>query len=158
MVIRKIKQTFSQFYYCLKILFRQCSSPPCPLLGDLVWNILNLPTFLQPSSDTPPQVFCKSLISLFGEGHGNPLQCSCLESPRDGGAWWAAVYGVAQSQTWLKWLSSSSSNQFINYCNSLLAAPLAFNPNFLYCLLHTIRKMINLEESMAPCFSCSGHP
>ena len=39
---------------------------------------------------------------------GNPLQCSCLEKPRDGGAWWAAVYGVAQSRTWLKWLSSSS--------------------------------------------------
>ena len=46
--------------------------------------------------------------AFIGEGNGNPLQCSCLEKPRDGGAWWAAVYGVAQSQTWLKWLSSSS--------------------------------------------------
>ena len=44
-----------------------------------------------------------------GEGNGNPLQCSCLENPRDGGAWWAAVYGVTQSRTWLKRLSSSSS-------------------------------------------------
>ena len=44
-----------------------------------------------------------------GEGNGNPLQCSCLENPRDGEAWWAAVYGVAQSQTRLKRLSSSSS-------------------------------------------------
>ena len=43
-----------------------------------------------------------------GEGNGNPLQCSCLENPRDGRAWWAAVSGVAQSRTWLKWLSSSS--------------------------------------------------
>ena len=43
-----------------------------------------------------------------GEGNGNPLQCSCLENPRDGGAWWAAVYGVAQSRTRLKQLSSSS--------------------------------------------------
>ena len=42
-----------------------------------------------------------------GEGNGNPLQCSCLENPRDGGAWWAAVYGVAQSRTQLKRLSSS---------------------------------------------------
>ena len=41
------------------------------------------------------------------EGNGNPLQCSCLENPRDGGAWWAAVYGVAQSRTRLKRLSSS---------------------------------------------------
>ena len=45
-----------------------------------------------------------------GEGNGTPLQCSCLENPRDGGALWAAVYGVAQSRTRLKWLSSSSSN------------------------------------------------
>ena len=37
-----------------------------------------------------------------GEGNGNPLPCSCLENPREGGAWWAAVYGVAQSQTQLK--------------------------------------------------------
>ena len=44
-----------------------------------------------------------------GEGNANPLQCSCLENPRDGGAWWAAVYGVAQSWTQLKRLSSSSS-------------------------------------------------
>ena len=47
------------------------------------------------------------------EGNGNPLQCSCLENPRDGAAWWAAVYGVAQSRTRLKWLSSSSSSPFI---------------------------------------------
>ena len=48
-----------------------------------------------------------------GEGNGNPLQCSCLENPRDGGAWWAAVYRVAQSWTRLKRLSSSSSSVFI---------------------------------------------
>ena len=50
-------------------------------------------------------------LSCIGEGNGNPLQCSCLENPRDGGAWWAAVYGVAQSWTRLKWLSSSSSSK-----------------------------------------------
>ena len=49
-----------------------------------------------------------TLLSRIGEGNGNPLQCSCLENPRDRGAWWAAVYGVAQSRTWLKRLSSSS--------------------------------------------------
>ena len=45
-------------------------------------------------------------LSCIGEGNGNPLQCSCLENPRDREAWWAAVYGVAQSRTRLKWLSS----------------------------------------------------
>ena len=48
-------------------------------------------------------------LSCVGEGNGNPLQYSCLEDPRDGGAWWAAVYGIAQSRTRLKRLSSSSS-------------------------------------------------
>ena len=47
-------------------------------------------------------------LSCTREGNGNPLQCCCLENPRDGEAWWAAVYGVAQSRTWLKQLSSSS--------------------------------------------------
>ena len=47
-------------------------------------------------------------LSYIGERNGNPLQWSCLENPRNGGAWWAAVYGVAQSQAQLKWLSSSS--------------------------------------------------
>ena len=46
-------------------------------------------------------------LPCIGEGNGNPLQFSCLENPRDEGSWWAAVYGVAQSQTWLKRLSSS---------------------------------------------------
>ena len=50
--------------------------------------------------------------SCIEEGNGNPLQCSCLESPRDGGAWWAAIYGVAQSQTRLRWLSSSSRSEW----------------------------------------------
>ena len=49
-------------------------------------------------------------LSCIGEGNGNALQCSCLENPRDGGAWWAALYRDTQSQTRLKWLSSSSSS------------------------------------------------
>ena len=53
---------------------------------------------------------CHQPVTSFGEGNGNPLQCSCLENPRDRGAWWAAVYGVAQSWTRLKRLSSSSSS------------------------------------------------
>ena len=54
-------------------------------------------------------------LSCIGEGNGNPLQCSCLENPRDGGAWWAAISGVAQSQTRLKRLSSSSKQYFIEH-------------------------------------------
>ena len=65
-------------------------------------------------SDTTERLHFHFSLSCIGEGNGNPLQCSCLENPRDRGAWWAAVYGVAQSRTWLKRLrsSSSSSNVF----------------------------------------------
>ena len=62
--------------------------------------------------DTTERLHFPFSLSHIGERNGNPLQCSCLENPRDGGAWWAAVYGVAQSRTRLKWLSSSSSNGY----------------------------------------------
>ena len=60
-------------------------------------------------SDTTERLPFHFSLSCIGEGNGNPLQCSCLENPRDGGAWWAAVSGVAPSWTRLKRLSSSSS-------------------------------------------------
>ena len=56
-------------------------------------------------------------LSCIGEGNGNPCQCSCLENPRDGGAWWAVVSGVAQRQTRLKWLSSSAATLFDRWEN-----------------------------------------
>ena len=59
--------------------------------------------------DMTEQLHFHFSLSCIGEGNGNPLQCSCLENPRDGGAWWAAVYGVAQSWTQLTRLSSSRS-------------------------------------------------
>ena len=61
-------------------------------------------------SDTTERLPFHFSLSCIGESIGNPLQCSCLENPRNEEAWWAAVYGVAQSWTWLKWLSNSSSN------------------------------------------------
>ena len=60
-------------------------------------------------SDMTERLHFHFSLSCTGEGNGNPLQCSCLENPRDRGAWWAAIYGVAQSRTQLKRLSSSSS-------------------------------------------------
>ena len=60
-------------------------------------------------SDMTEQLHFHFSLSCIREGNGSPLQCSCLENPRDGGAWWAAVYGVAQGQTRLKRLSSRSS-------------------------------------------------
>ena len=68
-------------------------------------------------------IFWATTVFVLGEGNGNPLQCSCLENPRDGGVWWAAVYGVAQSQTRLKRLSSSSSSMVF-----VLLGVFIFNP------------------------------
>ena len=62
-------------------------------------------------SDTTERLHFHFSLSCIGEGNGNPLQCSCLENPRDRGASWAAVYGVAQSRTRLKRLSSCSSKK-----------------------------------------------
>ena len=70
-------------------------------------------------SDMTERLHFHFSLSGIGEGNGNPLQCSCLENSRDGGAWWVAVYGVAQSRRRLKWLSSSSSISLCIYTTSL---------------------------------------
>ena len=63
-------------------------------------------------SDMTERLHFDFSLSCIGEGNANPLQYSCLENPRDGGAWWAAVYGVAQSRTWLRRLSGGSSGSY----------------------------------------------
>ena len=79
-------------------------------------------------------------LSCIGEGNGNPLQCSCLENPRDGGAWWAAVYGVTQSWTRLKQLSSSSSSL---YGRNLTTRPLAVTSvQFRVCLKYLVNTSV----------------
>ena len=65
-------------------------------------------------------LICLRLCLLYGEGNGNLLQCSCLENPRDGGAWWAAVYGVAQSRTRLKRLRGSNSMSALKFPVALI--------------------------------------
>ena len=76
-------------------------------------------------------------LSCIGEGNGTPLQCSCLENPRDGGAWWAAVYGVVQSRTRLKRLSSSSSmydsiNFVVDFCFVMQSDPSSYSDSMSY--------------------------
>ena len=71
-------------------------------------------------SDTTERLHFHFSLSCTGEGNGNPLQCSCLENPRDGGAWWAAISGVAQSRTQLKRLSSSSSSSSSHKKNEMM--------------------------------------
>ena len=84
------------------VLLRGKSHGQRSLVGCSPWGRLE--------SDMTERLHFHFLLSCIGEGNGNPLQYSCLENPRDGGAWRAAVYGVAQSRTRLKRLSSSSSS------------------------------------------------
>ena len=92
-----------------KIPSRRAWQPTLVFLpGEYPWTEVGCSPWGCKESDTTEQLhFCFSL-SCIGEGNGNPLQCSCLDNSRDRGAWWAAVYGVAQSWTWLKRLSNST--------------------------------------------------
>ena len=73
-------------------------------------SLVGCSPWVHEESDTTERLHFDFSLSCIGEGNGNPLQCSCLENPRDGGAWWAAIYGVAQSR---KQLSSSSSRAMV---------------------------------------------
>ena len=111
-------------------------------------------------SDMTERLHFHFSLSCIGEGHGNPLQYSYLENPRDRGAWWAAVYGVTQSRTWLKWLSNSSSSKVCLYslmgCDLLIRIFLCFLMGSLFstfresacsctdCFLVNFNKIINI--------------
>ena len=100
-------------HYCIKSLLLG-STLLAPHSSTLAWKIpwMEEPGRLQSMGSLRVGHDWATSLSCIGEGNGNPLQCSCLENPRDGGAWWAAIHGVVQSQTWLKRLSSSSSTLF----------------------------------------------
>ena len=96
-----------------------CCEPSfhCPtFLEGVMKEVKDGPDLLRDSSLSPLAAPIRGKhfkLAYIGEGNGTPLQYSCLENPRDGGAWWAAVYGVAQSRTRLKWLSSSRYRLFV---------------------------------------------
>ena len=92
-------------------------------------------------------------LSHIGEGNGTPLQCSFLENPRDSEAWWAAIYGVSQSRTWLKWLSSSSSSK----CWRWYAIGLRFLPSLLE-LRVTIHFLPSFPHSLQPAHGFYASP
>ena len=84
-----------------------------PHSSTLAWEIpwteepVGYSLWCREESDMTERLHFHFSLSCIGEGNGNPLQYSCLENPRDGGAWWAAVYGVAQSRTWLSDLAAA---------------------------------------------------
>ena len=109
----KTKKFLKSTYFC-KPSFKQEIRLT---IGHLIWNIVQKERGFPGDSDSKESACNAGDLGSIpwsgrspGEEHGNPLQCSCLENPSDGGAWWAAVYGVAQGRTRLKRLSSSSSS------------------------------------------------
>ena len=101
-----------------KILSRRRQWHPTPVLlpgKSHGWrSLVGCSPWGREESDVTERLHFHFSLSCIGEGNGNPLQCSCLENPRDRGAWWAAIYGVAQSWTRLKRLSSSSSSKILS--------------------------------------------
>ena len=85
-------------------------------------------------SDSTERLHFHFSLSCNGEGNGNPLQCPCLENPRDGGAWWAAIYGVAQSRTLLKRISSNFVDAFSRFFYYIVSGN--FFLNILYTEYH----------------------
>ena len=98
-------------------------------------------------SDTTDRLHFHFSLSCTGEGNGNPLQCSCLENPRDGGAWWAAVYGVAQSRhDWSKWAAAAALCRCVPWCLQWLDDKLekpAVSTTQCFSLLHALSNVFS---------------
>ena len=109
------------------------------------WSLVGCSPWGFEESDTTEWLHFHFSLSCIGEENGNPLQRSCLENPREGGAWWAAVYGVAQSRTWLKQLSSSSSS---SSCIRFITKQEVF---FLYFYIPVLKKNV-----FCPCWALCG--
>ena len=107
----KVNQLYIHISILFKILFPYRQWHPTPVLlpgKSHGWrSLVGCSLWGRQESDTTEWLHFHFSLSCTGEGNGNPLQRFCLENPRDGGAWWAAIYGVTQSRTRLKWLSSS---------------------------------------------------
>ena len=111
--VAKSRTGLSDFTFTVH--FHSLEKEMAPHSSALAWKIhgrrslVGCSSWGRKESDKTERLHFYFLLSCIGEGNGNPLQCSCLENPRDSGAWWAAVCGVAQSQIQLKQISSSSS-------------------------------------------------
>ena len=98
------------FIFCIVVCVWRRQWRPTPVLLPGKRSLVGCSPWGLEESDTTEWLHFHFSLSCIGEGNGSPLQCSYLENPRDREAWWAAIYGVAQSWTRLKWLSSSSSS------------------------------------------------
>ena len=130
------------------------SHGPRSLVGCSPWGLE------ESESGTTDRLHFHFSLSCTGEGNGNPLQCSCLENPRDGGTWWAAVYGVAQSRTRLKRLSSTytlTESLHISYC-FVYCYKLSFFIHLPASYIHTHRspeRSLHISYCFVHCYTLS---
>ena len=121
MLVPADKEVNQLYVYTHPLPLRPSLRPLHPHPTDLGHHWTELPCWAPMLySRFPLAIYCTHGSVYIGEGNGTPLQCSCLENPRDGGAWWAAVYEVAQSRTRLKRLSSRSSSSSV-YMSTLIS-------------------------------------
>ena len=120
----------------LSLLFRRRQWQPTPVLlpgkSHGQKSLVGCSPWSRKESDTTERLHFHFSVSCIGEGNGNPLQCSCLENPKGSGAWWAAVYGVAESQTRLKRLSSSSRIAILLRINGIFVIGIKIGMLFIY--------------------------
>ena len=158
------QQTFVRYTPCLVIIVittvygsfwrRQWHPTPFPLLPGKSHgrrSLVGCSPWGHEESNTTEQLHFHFSLSCIGEGNGNPLQCSCLENPGDEGTWWAAIYGVAQSRTRLKRLSSSSMGPLRQLLSTLCALS-PFTPLITHEVCASIVSMLqggtlNLREA-----------
>ena len=141
---RVLHYQFNLYDRCRSIRRRQWHPTPVLLPGKShgQGSLVGCSPWGLEESDTTERLHFPFSLSCIGEGNGNPLQCSCLENPRDGGAWWAAVYGVAQSQIRRKRLSSSSRSIMLTFfsCMSLgsfaVQSIIPFHLSYQVCVIN----------------------
>ena len=125
--VRTLEQKYS--WWVFRVLSEKAVAPHS---STLAWKIHGQRSLVGCSPwgrwglDTTELLHFHFSLLFIGEGNGNPLQCSCLENPRGGRAWWTAIYGVSQSRTRLKWLSSSSNSRVL--CSVTLSCPTLCDP------------------------------
>ena len=119
----------SHLFYTWECVYRRRQWHPTPVLlpgkSHGQRSLVGCSPWGREKLDTTERLHFHFSLSCIGEGNGNPLQCSCLENPRDGGAWWAAVYGVTRSRTRLKRLCSSSA--YVSVLHSQWVPPFPYS-------------------------------
>ena len=137
MSIRNSRSIYLIFNYMYTLFWRRQWHPTPVLLPGKFHgqrSLVGCSPWGREESETTERLHFHFSVSCTGEGNGNPLQGSCLENPRDGGAWWAAIYGVAQRQTRLKRISISSSSSSSKYYRSCMVH-LQMNTAVLYVVI-----------------------